>query len=109
MRAERIVRCTDCPPGACDGCGRDTVAPPYAWYTVHDQIWADTGLGTHDAVLCVVCLERLLGRQLQPEDFPDVPTNKPRVNDSARLLDRKGYQLVYAEDEDVPPDAGSAL
>lgn len=91
----------------CDGCGRDTVSPPFEWYTVHDQIWAETGLGTHDAVLCVGCLEQRLGRQLQPEDFPDVPTNKPQVNDSERLLDRKGYKLMCG-DEDVPPSAESA-
>lgn len=88
----------------CDGCGRDTVASPFEWYTVHDQIWAETGLDTHDAVLCVGCLERRLGRHLQPKDFPDVPTNEPRVNE--RLLDRKGYRLMY-EDDEVPPDRDS--
>jgi hypothetical protein len=103
-RADRIVRCTDCPPGMCDGCGRDTVTPPFEWYTVKDHIWAETGLGTHDAVLCVGCLEQRLGRQLHPEDFADVPTNKPSVHNSERLLHRKGYQLVYVQDEDVPPD-----
>lgn len=87
----------------CDGCGRDTLTPPFEWYTVHDHTWAKTSLGTHDAVLCVGCLERSLGRQLQPEDFAEVPTNKPRVNDSERLLDRRGYQLVHVQDEDVPP------
>ena len=103
-RGGRVVRCTDCPPGICDDCGRDTVKPPFEWYTVRDHVWAETGLGTHDAVLCVGCLEHRLGRQLQPEDFADVPTNVPSVHYSERLLDRMGYQLVFAEDEGAPPD-----
>lgn len=105
-RDGRIVRCTDC-HGRCDGCGYETLKIPFEWYTVHDAVWAAAGLRTHDAVLCVGCLEERLGRRLTPDDFRAVPINRLDQHMSDRLLDRMGLVKVWIDDGgnviDPPP------
>jgi hypothetical protein len=44
----------------CHDCGRDTVAIGH-WYVVHDHVWAASGLGPADGVLCLACLQQRLG------------------------------------------------
>jgi DNA protecting protein DprA len=83
-----------CVPGCvpeCDACDTDTVDE---WFMVHDEVWAAAGLGEHEAVLCVGCLETRLGRELRPRDFAALPINAPVATDSDRLLDRMGYVKV---------------
>jgi hypothetical protein len=54
--------------------------------------------------LCVECLERRIGRLLEPDDFPPLPLNDDEECDSVRLRTRKGsgrhtealYQLALA-------------
>ena len=43
---------------------------------VRRAIWKEAGMG--DGFLRVACLERRLGRELQPADFIDAPCNDPR-------------------------------
>jgi hypothetical protein len=57
------------------------------WYMVHNDLW----LRAHpakDGKLCIGCLERRLGRRLQPNDFTDVPVNEPGRGKSRRLNSR---------------------
>jgi hypothetical protein len=45
---------------------------------VHDDVWAASGLGPEDGVLCLPDLERRLGRLLTYEDFkPTTGTEWP--------------------------------
>ncbi len=45
-------------------------------YMLLPEVWAQTGLGYHDGVLHLRCVEALIGRQLTPADFkPGVRTN----------------------------------
>jgi hypothetical protein len=87
-RGDRLpaVPCHDC--GDLDRTGEG----PHEWYMIHDDLWAESGLGPDDGHLCVGCLEKRLGRQLTPADFKDVPLSHPPFgNLTARLLDRLGH------------------
>jgi hypothetical protein len=55
---------------------------------VLDAVWVQAGVPP-EAILCVGCLERRLGCQLGPEDFPDLPVNVPHPWDTVRLASRK--------------------
>jgi hypothetical protein len=46
-------------------------------YRIHDELWAQTGLGKHDGVLHLKCVERLLGRPLSLKDFTHHKINAP--------------------------------
>jgi hypothetical protein len=73
-------------PELCAACGADT---EHEFYMVHDTVWgAAAELG--DAFLCIVCLERRLGRTLTPQDFTDAPVNAPSPADTPRLRNRRG-------------------
>jgi hypothetical protein len=102
-------------PSLCVDCGvnvtpcpgtreRDPDGPPCGsecggWefrYMLRRAAWAEAAgdLRGPDALLCVGCVERRLGRRLAPDDFdPALPINTPRYAelDSERLLDRKGF------------------
>lgn len=72
----------------CNDCGRDTL--PFdrrsEWYVVSDTVWQEAGMKPAGGYLCIGCLEARLGRQLTPEDFPDVP-----VNDLSEADGRRAY------------------
>jgi len=54
---------------------------------VKDEVWKQAGLG--EGYLCIGCIEKRLGRQLNKADFTDAPINtifKPLF--SKRLLER---------------------
>jgi hypothetical protein len=62
---DKRTRCLDCDT-------EDGVS-----YIVHNHVWAMTGLGYADGVLCLDCLRRRLGRPLRLDDFPmEVPLNR---------------------------------
>ena len=74
----------------CHDCGSRMTGE---YYMVHDEIWEHAGVGKSD--LCIGCLETRIGRQLQPDDFAEVPVNDGhRASD--RLLNRLGL-LTKAE------------
>jgi hypothetical protein len=57
-------------------------------YCVNDGAWAAAGMTPRGGCLCIACLERRLGRSLQPEDFEqDHPFNK--LPCTPRLLQRR--------------------
>lgn len=61
------------------------------YYMVRDDVWALSGLGGHDGMLCIACLEDRIGRALTPDDFPDLPINSGGAFAfSALLLARLG-------------------
>lgn len=78
--------------GECDGfdcghCGENTLHLN-EYYMVTDEVW-NTAWPMDRGMLCIGCLESLLGRQLTKDDFTDAPVNSPSiVNQSARLLER---------------------
>jgi hypothetical protein len=45
------------------------------YYMVHDEVWAQSGMGGNDGMLCLFCLEARLGRTLEWTDFTDIPMN----------------------------------
>jgi hypothetical protein len=68
-------------------------------YIVHDEPWAEAGMGYDDGFLCVNCLEGRLGRALTGADLrTDMPLNWPGCQrDTPRLHQLKsdaGYPPV---------------
>lgn len=71
----------------CKWCGIDTFDTS-EMYMVTDEIWRRYGPPTN-GLLCIGCIEDRMGRQLQPDDFKDVPLNTDdRFRRSDRLRDR---------------------
>ena len=89
------------PKHTCVDCGRDTCSPDqHEWYMVHDDLWAAAGmLPEGGGCLCVGCLEKRIGHQLDPTDFTNAGINDPNGPHSARLRDRLQGKAVIAECE----------
>jgi hypothetical protein len=70
---------------SCVDCQRNTAEIGH-WYMLHDHVWAGTGLGPEDGVLCLGCLQQRLGRWLRYTDFK--PTDRDNRADwsSARMV-----------------------
>ena len=51
----------------CVDCDKDTQGGEY--YMVRDEVWAASGLGPHDGMLCLRCLEQRIRRPLTNDDF----------------------------------------
>lgn len=61
----------------CLDCGQDTGEFGLnEYYAVHNDVWAQTGLGPEDGLLCIGCLEQRIERQLTAADFPAVFINR---------------------------------
>jgi hypothetical protein len=69
-------------------------------FIVHNHVWAATGIEPYGGCLCVGCLEKRIGRELIPDDFP---SDHPFMSlpGTERLLRRQGrydplgnYELV---------------
>jgi hypothetical protein len=59
------------------------------YYMLHHSVWEDTGLGIYDGMLCILCVEKRIGRQLNSEDFSNLPINtQPILFRSQLLLER---------------------
>jgi hypothetical protein len=52
----------------CVDCGKDTGSSG-EYYMVADELWAETGLAPNGGMLCLVDLERRIGRRLTEDDF----------------------------------------
>lgn len=57
-------------------------------YMVHDHVWKAAGMEPYGGCLCVGCLEKRIGRQLIPDDFPNQALNT--LPGTPRLMDRRG-------------------
>lgn len=51
----------------CVDCLEDTLGGEY--YMVRNEVWAASGLGPNDGMLCLNCLTQRIGRTLRSEDF----------------------------------------
>jgi hypothetical protein len=58
-------------------------------YTLQEKVWAKTGLQPMEGCLCIGCVEKRIGRRLEPKDFvADHPFNE--MPGTERLLSRRG-------------------
>jgi hypothetical protein len=67
-----------------DHIGQDT-----EMYMVRDAIWKRAGMEPFGGCLCVLCLEKRLGRKLKPKDF-DWTHSFNDLPGTERLLSRRG-------------------
>jgi len=78
-------------------------------YIVHDHVWKAAGMTGEwgEGALCIRCLEKRLGRQLQPFDFPpDEPFNDPRLPGTRRRFERLlGDDVVLSLEDEASPQA----
>jgi len=74
----------------CLGCKEDT-GKLMEFYFIHTELWVEA-TGSKEGMLCVGCLEERIGRELTPDDFPDVTINKSQYGPkSQRLTDRMSH------------------
>jgi hypothetical protein len=59
-------------------------------YTVKAAVWQAAGMGPMDGCLCIGCLEKRLGRELAPIDFPRKDALNRVPVGTERLLSRRG-------------------
>jgi hypothetical protein len=52
-----------------DGAIPHTITEDSEIYIVKDKVWKAAGMEPYGGCLCVVCLERRIGRRLKPKDF----------------------------------------
>jgi hypothetical protein len=86
----------------CADCGRCT-SPLGQYYVVGDDLWAASGLGPHDGMLCLRCLEQRIGRALTLADFTAImPSREGWQRHAAsrrvkRRASRRAQPLAKAE------------
>lgn len=66
----------------CNDCGLYTYN--YEYYMVNDSIWDKYGAGTK--MLCIKCLEKRIGRELQSTDFKHLPINYMAAREGSDLI-----------------------
>jgi hypothetical protein len=62
------------------------------FYMVTQQLWDEAG--AKGGMLCIGCLEKRLGRELNTHDFIEALINSTQFRRSARLRDRMAKALV---------------
>jgi hypothetical protein len=65
------------------------------YYMVHDELWHSVGMEPDGGMLCIGCLEKRLGRQLEAKDFTYAPVNHGAFQRSERMMNRLGYTQVW--------------
>jgi hypothetical protein len=81
-------------------------------YIVHRHVWKKAGMeGDYSGVLCIGCLEKRIGRKLEPYDFPpDHPFNNPSLPGTRRRLERlTGCTLLEVLEDEPAPTPASKL
>ncbi len=74
----------------CGDCGKSTLNE---YFMLKHALWRS--LDVKCPLLCIMCIERRLGRELTPDDFLDCPLNQhPFKNSSKLLLRRLGMSHV---------------
>jgi hypothetical protein len=80
-------------------------------YYVHPQLWKASGIGFWNGCLCIGCLEKRIGRRLQPFDFmaerADGGFNDPSLPGTRRRFERLtgSETLEGLEGHPEPPQA----
>ena len=71
------------------------------YYMVTNDLWAEYGVP--EGMLCLFCFEERVGRDLRPDDFPDLPINNPWQTPKSdfALLRIKGTRTPGARDTDL--------
>jgi hypothetical protein len=74
-------------------------------YYVHPHVWEASGVGFWNGVLCIGCLEKRIGRRLQPFDFiDDSGFNNPNLPGTRRRLERlTGCETWEGLEDELPP------
>lgn len=81
MIKDEAFRCSDCDCNVIN-----------EHYAVKNDVWALSGLGPLGGRLCILCLEKRIGRMLTTGDFDDFPINRTYMDQkSGRLLNRLGF------------------
>jgi len=78
------------PDDWCIDCDINTVTAG-EYYMVNDHVWSQTGIDTYGGMLCILCLEKRIGRNLISEDFLDIPINHIPLFRSNLLLERMSF------------------
>jgi hypothetical protein len=82
-------------------------------YYVHPHVWEASGVGFWNGCLCIGCLEKRLGRQLQPFDFMAEHAdgfNDPNLPGTRRRFERLTGFTTWESLEDEPaPTPASKL
>jgi hypothetical protein len=66
-------------------------------FIVHDEVWLGV-MPSRQGLLCVGCLEALLGRDLAPADFTECMSNVLGAAGSPRLRHRLGAGHLHGDD-----------
>jgi hypothetical protein len=89
-----IYRCRNEPEPLCQDCGVNTLGDETFW--VWESVWEEA---KGDNFLCVGCLEKRIGRELEPNDFNCISSDGVSVNydpwipRSERLKQRMGFPV----------------
>jgi hypothetical protein len=79
-------------------------------YYVHPHVWEASGVGFWNGVLCIGCLEKRIGRRLQPFDFMAEHAkgfNDPNLPGTQRRLERLlGQEVLLMSEPSEPPLEG---
>jgi hypothetical protein len=81
-------------------------------YCVKAAVWEATGMGDYGGCLCVGCLEKRIGRQLEPKDFvrghglnlphlPRTPRLKSRMGTPEEGVIVVGHRLTFSTMEEA--------
>lgn len=54
------------------------------YYMVRKDLWQLYGADRD--MLCIECLESRVGRELRPQDFPELPVNNPAIYPKSELI-----------------------
>ena len=66
------------------------------YYMVHDDLWEEAAQSDIDEMLCIPCLEKRIGRLLNPEDFTEFPINT-MMNKNPLAQHRMGKSALTGE------------
>lgn len=84
----------------CVDCDKDTGGGEY--YMVSDEVWAASGLEPHGGMLCLRCLERRIGREINGDDFTAVCPSRKVWEKHVGARARPAKQKLKAKDVAAP-------